>query len=194
MLKTLAGYQLNLRAAAYGLWSGKMDYYSAFDQMFAAIDRGLPQGWAEGAKECGILPDEYSPEERQALDQALRIEKDHVDEFLTWIEEHNQASGSKRDAIYGRLDVWVNRYRDVVNRAKAMACSDQKLRWVLGPTEHCTTCAKLSGRIKRGSYWQSHVMPQSPPNGQLECGGWNCQCTLQPTEDRASSGPLPSLP
>ena len=194
MLKTLAGYQLNLRAAAYGLWSGKMDFDQAFGQIFEAIDRGLPQAWAEGAASCGILPDEYSPEERTALAQAVASEKNHVFALLEWIEQNSQENGGARGTAYSRLDVWINRYRDVVNRAKAMACSDQKLRWVLGPTEHCTTCAKLSGRIKRGSYWQSHVMPQSPPNGQLECGGWNCQCTLQPTEDRASSGPLPSLP
>lgn len=194
MLKTLSGYQLNLRAAAYGLWSGRMDYYAAFDQMFGAIDRGIPQAWAEGAKECGIQPDEYSPEEQQALAQAIASEKNYVDEFLTWIEEHSQANGGKRDAIYSRLDIWVNRYRDIINRAKAMACADQKFMWVLGPTEHCKSCAKLAGRVKRGSFWQEHVMPQNPPNGQLECGGWKCQCGLEPTDAPVSRGPLPSLP
>ena len=194
MLKTLSGYQLNLRAAARGLWSGSVDYYSAFDQLFLAIDRGLPQAWAEGAAQCGIQPDEYSPEERVALQQAINSEKGHVDGLLTWIEQNSRENGGSLSAINGRLDVWINRYRDVVNQAKAMACADQKLRWTLGPTEHCTTCAKLAGRVKRGSYWQAHVMPQNPPNGQLECGGWKCQCTLEPTEDRASPGPLPRLP
>ena len=193
-LKTLAGYQLNLRAAAYGLWSGQMDYYQAFDNMYRAIERGLPQAWAEGAKACGIEPEEYSPEERIALEQAMNSEKGYVDGLLTWIEQNDQEAGGKLASVYGRLDTWINRYRDLTNRAKAMACADMKAEWTLGPTEHCPTCAKLAGKVKRMSYWQAHVMPQQPPNPNLECGGWNCQCVLVETDAPLSRGPLPKVP
>lgn len=195
MLKTLAGYQLNLRAAIYGLWSGKMDFDQAFQQIYAAIDRGLTQGWYEGAKECGITPAELSPEERAALAQAQAIEKSYVFQLLADVEENSQANGGKRAALYQRLDGWVNRYRDMVNRAKLMACADKKLRWDLGPTEHCTSCAKLAGKVKRASYWQQRgIHPQAPPNPLLECEGWHCQCSLTPTDEPATPGPLPSLP
>jgi len=194
VFKTLAGYQLNLRAAAYGLWSGKLDFDAAFGQVFDAIDRGLPQAWAEGAAACGIRPEEYTPDERTALAQAIASEKNHVFGLLDWVEQNSKENGGHRSTAYSRLDIWINRYRDIVNKAKTMACGDQKMRWTLGAAEHCSTCLKLNGKVKRGTYWQSHVMPQNPPNGLLECGGWNCACTLQPTEDRASPGPLPSLP
>lgn len=194
MLKTLAGYQLNLRAAVSGLWAGHLDLDAAFSGVFRAIDRGLPQAWAEGAAECGIKPDEYTPDERTALAQAIANEKNHVFGLLDWVEQNSKENGGKRGTAYSRLDIWINRYRDVVNKAKTSACADMKMRWTLGPTEHCTTCVKLSGKIKRGSYWNSHVLPQNPPNGLLECGGWNCQCTLQPTDAKASPGPLPRLP
>lgn len=194
MSKGLSNYQIGLRAGVYGLWSGKIDFDQAFDMVFVAIDRGLPQGWAEGAAECGIKPEEYTPDERTKLAQAIANEKNHVFGLLDWVEQNSKANGGKRGTAYSRLDIWINRYRDVVNKAKVSACADMKMRWTLGPTEHCTTCMKLSGKVKRGSYWNSHVLPQNPPNGLLECGGWNCQCTLQPTDAKASPGPLPRLP
>lgn len=95
-------------------------------------------------------------------------------------------------AASSRIPMWVNRYNDVVNTAKIMAGGDKKLKWVLGPTEHCSSCMKLAGKVKRGSLWQtSGIRPQSR---SLACGGYNCQCSLQPTTDRASAGRLPSIP
>lgn len=194
MYKTLASYQLNLRASTRGLWSGAFDIDQALDNMFTSIDRGLPQAWQEGASECGVAMDELTPDERTKLAQAIANEKNHVFSFLEWVEANNKENGGTLASVYSRLDVWINRYRDLINQAKTLACGDMKMVWVLGPTEHCSTCAKLAGKVKRGSYWQAHVMPQNPPNSKLECGGWNCQCTLQPTSDRASPGPLPRLP
>lgn len=195
IIKTLAGYQLNLRAAIYGLWAGRIDFDQAFSQIYSAIDRGLTQGWYEGAKQCGIMPAELSPEERQALAIAIASEKNEVFGLLDDVEANSKANGGKRTALYQRLGPWVNRYRDVVNRAKLMACGDRKLKWVLGPTEHCSSCMKLSGKIKRTSTWNRlGVQPQAPPNPLLECGGWNCQCSLVPTNEPGSRGPLPRVP
>jgi hypothetical protein len=95
-------------------------------------------------------------------------------------------------AASSRIPMWVNRYTEVVNTAKTMAGADRKLKWVLGPTEHCSSCLKLAGKVKRGSFWQaSGIQPQS---SSLACGGFNCKCSLQPTTDRASAGRLPSIP
>ena len=95
-------------------------------------------------------------------------------------------------AASSRIPMWTNRYTEVMNTAKVMAGGDRKLKWVLGPTEHCSSCMKLAGKVKRGSMWvASGIQPQSR---SLECGGYNCQCSLQPTTDRASPGRLPSIP
>ena len=71
-------------------------------------------------------------------------------------------------------ELWVNRYRDVRNQAKVLACKDEKFVWRLGATEnHCSTCPRLDGKVKRGSQWEkSGIRPQNPPNTELECGGW----------------------
>ena len=95
-------------------------------------------------------------------------------------------------AASSRIPMWINTYRDVVNTAKLMAGANVKLIWVLGPTDHCSSCLKLAGKVKRKREWLSAgIQPQSRA---LECGGFNCQCSLQPTSERASPGRLPSLP
>ncbi len=96
-------------------------------------------------------------------------------------------------AASSRLPMWINRYRDVVNTAKLMAGEDVKLVWRIGPTkEHCRSCSRLNGKVKRKSQWiASGIRPQSP---QLECHGFNCLCTLNPTSEPASRGPLPRIP
>lgn len=95
-------------------------------------------------------------------------------------------------AASSRLPMWINRYNEVMNTAKLMAGENVKLMWVLGKTEHCSSCLKLAGKVKRKREWlAAGIQPQSR---SLECGGFNCQCSLQPTSARASPGRLPGLP
>jgi hypothetical protein len=95
----------------------------------------------------------------------------------------------------GRLALWKARFDDVRNRAKMILGQDAKLEWIYGDTEHCDTCARLNGVVKRASFWMSHgVLPQAPPNPRLKCGGWKCQCSLEPTDKRLTRGRMPSTP
>ncbi len=204
MAKTGAiNYRRGIRAAARGLWVGAMDYYQAYDSLLTAIEHRIPQAWYEGAAACGVSPSELSPEERQGIQVAKSNEISHIDALLIWVEQNSKAAGGKLGVVGGtggvmsRIDIWVNRYGDIVNRAKVMACGDRKLIWRLGPTKvHCSTCrGKLKGKVKRASYWEKvGVYPSNPPNSNLECDGWNCLCFFELTDAPLSKGPLPSLP
>lgn len=195
-------YRNGIRAAATGLWTKALDFDQFYDAMDVTIRAGIPKAWHEGAKECGIKPADLSPTEKVAIQQAIAGELGHVFEFATWIEEHSKAAGGKlgrvggTGGVMGRVDIWLNRYLDVVNRARVMACGDQPLEWVLGPTKkHCSSCSKLAGKVKRASQWErANVRPQNPPNWALECQGFNCLCSLIVTDKPLSRGPLPKLP
>ncbi len=188
-------YQAALRSPVRGLWTGVLDRGQFRQSMFNTIETGIIDAWNEGAKECGIAPDELSEDELNTRDERIAQERSHVSEFGQAIQEGSRSNGGKLTPLLLRLDLWTNRYRDVNNEAKVMACKDQKLVWILGPTEHCLSCSRLAGRVKRGSFWESAgVRPQSPPNEKLICQGWNCQCVLNPTDARISRGPLPRVP
>lgn len=193
-------YARELRGIARALWNGSMDFDQAFSLFTSTIRLRLQSAWYEGAKACGILPAELSPEELMAMGSVIASEDSRVYQFLDWILQNNKASGGKFAPVQRRANTWALRYDDVVNRAKLQACADQKLEWVfnaLGVTKSpCYTCqVKLNGKVKRASYWRRvGVQPQNPPNAMLECGGWGCLCALVITDKPLSKGPLPNLP
>ncbi len=100
---------------------------------------------------------------------------------------------TKLSTAMSRIPMWTNRYREVQTTAQLMSGENFKQIWILGPTEeHCKSCSKLAGKVKRKSFWlASGIQPRA---SSLSCGGWNCLCELQPTSEPASRGPLPRIP
>jgi hypothetical protein len=143
------------------------------------------------------MPADLSPEEKTALRQAIFHEENYIGRLAIDIEAGSKANGGLLRPLMARGQVWVNRYLDIVNRAKVMACADQKLKFArIRPTKDpCASCAKLEGKVKRASYWKRvDVRPQNPPNPYLDCGGWRCGHGFVVTDAPLSKGPLPRLP
>lgn len=197
--ESAASYARDLRGIARALWNGSMDFDQSFALFQDTVRLGLTRAWYEGAKECGIQPSELSPEELTALRDVLYSENIHIFGFLDYVQLNNKKSGGKFGVLSSRIDTWALRYPDVINRAKLMACADQKLEWMNNAVRvvkvNCSSCLRLNGKVKRASYWQRvDVHPQMPPNPKLECGGWECGCGLVKTDKPLSKGPLPKLP
>lgn len=188
-------YRMDIRAVVRGLWSGVLTYFQAWEQMDLAIRRGLPLAWQDGSEECGIMPSDWTPQERQALESAIARELGYVDGFLTAIEEGSKANGGKLGPLMGRADVWVTRYLDVRNQAMLMSCKDKKLVWRLDclrmSKEHCRDCLRLAGRVHRASVWAQYDI--RPQHRKLACGGWRCACCFEETDAPARPGRPPSL-
>ena len=187
-------YRMAIRNAIRGLWTGAVDREQFGDIMSLAIEQGLAAAFAEGAKDCGIKPGDYTEAEQDAIQEAIVNELTHVSDLADAVQAGSKANGGKIDPLFQRGEMWIIRYKDLVNRGKVMACGDRKYVWTLGDAEHCTTCARLAGQVRRGSFWRDHVLPQNAPNDKLECGGWRCQCSLQGTDDPVTRGRFPRVP
>ena len=162
-----------LKPPAYGLWRGALDMDQFAESMETAVMRGIRQAWYDGLAEVGIKPSEMTIEERNALQVAMFDELSHVYDLAAFIDKNSRANGGKWATVLSRLQLWGNRARDIGNQAKLMAAGDPKLRWELGATEHCPSCEKLAGKVKRQSYWNARgIQPQHPPNPLLICQGW----------------------
>lgn len=184
-------YQRNLRQAVRGLWSGLLTYDQALEALLSTIARGLTQAFYQGAAECGINPDELTDVENNALQGFIIEEQSYAAGILDFADKEISLA-----ELYSRLNRWTTRYLDIQNQGKLYACKDEKLIWELGRVEkHCPSCKKVAGRVKRASFWQRvGVYPQQPPNPNLECKGFYCQCRLTPTSLPITPGPLPFLP
>jgi hypothetical protein len=188
-------YRRAIRGAVRGFWSGVLDYGEFWDMMDTVTTDGLTNAWNEGARECGVLPDEMTQEERVELGRAIAYEKQWISGFAAAIEKNDKASGGQLEPLFQRAKIWIGRWEGVRAKAMAMACKDKKLKWIFGDAQHCVSCEKLNGRVKRASYWnEKGILPRVHNAPYLACGGWLCRCTLVPTDEPMSKGPLPSLP
>lgn len=101
------------------------------------------------------------------------------------------AAGEPVDKLLDRSQLWVNRWNEAYNNSLILITANEggNMVWVYGETEHCETCRQLNGIVARATEWQRiGVRPQNAPNGLLDCGGWNCQCAINPTTQRRTPG------
>lgn len=194
----IADYGRAVRAAVRGVWTGAFTSAAqGSDALFPAIRRYFLLAFNEGMAECGVKPEERTEKERKALVARIKEELSHVPAFMKAVYDGRKGSEKERPlpSFLSRAEMWTNRYTELRDLGKMMACGDRKLKWVLNPAkENCRDCIRLNGKIKRASAWEKAraqgIYPQSPA---LACGGFRCGCTFLPTDEPMSKGPLPKL-
>ena len=186
-----SSFRSGVRSSVRGLWSGVLSQSDFTSAMKSAIKRNLTNAWNEGAVECSIQEDELSEDEVKARDAFIDEQYGYISGFAEAIRESDKISGEKLQPLFDRAEMWINRYPDARNQAKVLTCKNQKLRWILGPTEsHCPDCSKYSNKIYRASAWDS--VGARPQSQSLACHGFRCRCRLEVTTSRASRGQPPA--
>jgi hypothetical protein len=192
--RTADRYRADLMGAARQFWKDG-SRGGLITRMKEITKFGLRDAWDEGGAALGITPENYTEQDLAVRDEIITEEQSHITDLVDYIDALAN-SGQPLSNADTRLDIWARRFGDVKDRAKVVMGKDAKLEWVYDPTkEHCTSCARLNGIVKRASFWQANgVLPKSPPNPMLACGGWQCGCILQPTDKKLTRGRLPKLP
>jgi hypothetical protein len=188
-------YAFALRQNVRAFWAGRRDFDQFLETLNDTIQFHLELAWRAGAAECGIRPDERTPEEAAVLRNFILNQLSFTFNLAEFVEENRKSEGGLLRTSLKRLPPWVNRWNEVKAEAQLVACADLKYVWTLGVAEHCKTCLKLNGRVMRASRWREmDVHPQDTRPGKLDCNGYNCKCRLVRTDKRATPGPLPRLP
>jgi hypothetical protein len=182
-------FRKNLRSVVRALWSNLYSISEFEKGMERVIRVELNRAWAEGAADCGIGVDELSEEEIKVRDEFIDNQFSYIRGYAEAIRENDKISKGRLTDLFTRAELWVNRYGEIKNQAKSMACSDKKLEWRINIhcKEHCSSCRRLNGKVKRGSYWTKTIMPRSR---DLECGGFRCCCDLVQSDKPLSKGRL----
>ena len=195
-VKTAAYYLQVITRLVRTLYHGDIDLLQ-FTQIFGdLVQAQLTKAWADGMQANGLDPTTDMTDELQAqLDKIILDEKVNITDFADEIVQASNLTGEPLAPLLARVDMWANRYDDVVNQATiATAAMKDKLVWVYGDTDHCSECEQLNGIVAYASEWQrAQVAPQQPPNDALTCGGWRCQCHLDPTTDRHTVNALDKI-
>ena len=189
--RSFADYARGIRAAIYGLWSGQIDLFNFVDSMIASLEIGVRRAWYEGAAQCEIKPEELTLDELDAMRFLVNSNVNYVMRLATDIQAADKSKKGKLRPFIQRGQLWINLYNQASNQARQMACGDKKMKWVIGSTikVHCSTCLKLSNRVYRASIWKKYdIRPQDTRPGKLDCKGFKCGCSFQPTDEPATPG------
>lgn len=192
-LKTFEYYLRTIQGMVRDLYRGDISEGEFVDTMASLIEAQLTRAWNEGMRENDLDPvEDMEPEWQEKLNALILSEFDYVDGFAADIVAASEQQ-IPWEGLLARAEVWANRYNDVVTQS-IITTKEQKLLWVFGDTDHCSTCERLNGIVAWASEWEeAGVVPQNPPNDRLECGGWRCQCTLIPTANRRTRGALQAI-
>lgn len=196
--KSISQYERQLWSACLSFFRGESNAFEFIDDFMAAVDNQLTRAWNEGARNAGVDPKEFEGGDTLELERIIQSEEEHILNLAGDIEDailQDIGIEKFRSQFKSRIDLWVNRYNETVNAAVLWFGGRQKLKWVMGATEeHCETCSRLNGIVAYATEWeQSGIKPQNPPNDILECGGWRCDCSLEPTDDRKTANALETL-
>jgi hypothetical protein len=140
-----------------------------------AFSDTFDSGWLDGGGELPIDDD--------ALDW---IEARITEEFGHIESLFEDAKQLRRDKDFdffqwatARADGYTRTLSAIYTQAMAMVKDNVMVTWHLGATEkHCKTCAKLDGQRHKIKWFISRNYIPRQPGADLECGGYNCDCSL----------------
>lgn len=152
--------------------------------MRAHLRRLGQQAYQDGLEEGGVNPEDMDDRDRAALQEWLSIQSPFVTNFANRVFS-NELSEAQ---IAAHAEMWGNKsLRDAFQLGQASAQWNQVFEWVLGPTgESCSDCLRLSGQRHRMRDWRKKGW--LPGAEKLECSGYNCLCSLEPTPGERSRG------
>lgn len=197
-LKTVAFFRRVMRRATRDFYNGSIDAFGFIGRMADLISDQFRRAWNQGARDVGYPLEKITDSDRIPLQAAIDEQADFLLDFAEAVEEAT-LTDAPIAPLLARVDLWANRYEQVANDSRLyfskLQGDQQRFVWRLGATEeHCTTCATLDGIVATAAEWAaSGYHPQHAPNSMLECGGWRCDCRLEPTTADSTRGGIPKI-
>lgn len=145
-----------------------------------AVKDGIENAYIEGMIEGGLTPDDVTADDAQMIDELNLTQQDFVTDFVKAIRQAQGDKAAQRDILDNRIPLWTASIEAAGMQGLASAKKNEMVTWHLGATEeHCKTCNQLNGQSHRRSWFASRNYFPQTPGASLECGGFNCQCTLE---------------
>jgi len=189
--KTFDYMQRAIIGLVRGVYSGLVggDF---IDTMANLISGQLTQAYQQALEDEGYTDFALPEYLADSLEKMILNQYDFVDQYYRDIIDA-RIDGTSIDPLLMRADMWANRWNEAYNEAVRLLTLEAggNLVWRYGEDEHCETCRGLNGIVASAREWEeAGVRPQNAPNPLIDCGGWQCQCSLEPTDARRSPNAL----
>lgn len=166
----------DVAAAISDAASGEISKAAFAIRMRAALSKYGKAAYLDGLEDGGVEATALEGADSDTYASILAAQSAYVTDARAGITDF----GGDAEA---RAQMWGNKSLQLFYDAGLMSSDKNGMyEWVYGDTEHCADCRRLNGQKHRLKEWSDHVMPKS---SDLECHGYNCQCTLKKTTGRA---------
>lgn len=179
-----------------GIYKGTLNSVSGILAINTVINTHFKQAWEGGMAKFGLSLEDMTPEENVRLQHEIGVQAQYIGNYVYDIRQAAD-NGKPLSSVLYRVALWENAYYSIYNIAASMAAADQPAYWKLGQTEdHCGTCLHYSQQgVHRMSIWRKYLvpvghMPRQIDGGNKECGGWRCDCDLEPTDEKIKPGKI----
>lgn len=167
----------------YEAFNGSMSGADFSRSLRALLRSVADEAYSEGMREGGVKdPDEVlDDKDEQTIKGWLATQLEHVRDFADAANDVRGADDkeSARRAVLDRVDLWAQSLQVLGNLGFASAKRNMMVAWRYGDTEHCDTCNGLNGKRRRLKWFvENGYIPREPGSETLDCGGYNCQCSL----------------
>lgn len=143
------------------------------------VKQSVEDAYIEGLKEGGVSADEISADDGMMIIELNQQQQDYVTDFVRAVRAAKGDRAAQRDLLDNRIDLWTRSVEAAGAAGLASAKANEMVTWKLGSTEeHCKTCNRLNGQRHRRQWFASRNYFPRTPGADLECGGFNCRCTL----------------
>lgn len=184
----VADYEVELTTAVVGYFNGEASL-SRVRKVFSSAPRDYARDvYVEGMSEGGLSSDDLDEDDERHIDEWIETQLDHVEGLVDYVSTVKGKDvvdvAAKQRAILDRVSLWVKELRDLGGRGRLRAKDGELAVWELGDTEiHCPDCLANS-RLKphRVKWWRD--ADRLPRSKDLDCGGYNCDCTLRNPKTR----------
>lgn len=192
-MKTRAFYQRTLNRAVLRFYRDEISAFDFVETMIRLVDDQFRRAWNEGARDVGYDPEDMTQDDLYVLLERQEQEKDYILNFAGGIENARINEQSIKP-FQNRATMWANRYDEIRDYARSYFGGLTRLVWVMGQTEHCDSCQALSGTVATAQQWdEARSLGIYPKSKRLQCGGYNCQCSLQVTSAPLTPGDIPVI-
>lgn len=142
-----------------------------------AVVEAVPAAFYRGYQDAG--GEDTEPDDEDWLTARQDAERGYLPGVFDWLAEQRDAETITEDAVRARVDNWASSLASIYVEGQLRGSKNKMLTWSLGSTEkHCATCASLNGQRHSAKWYVRRNYIPRKPQADMDCGGWNCDCSL----------------
>ena len=183
--KTVEYMENAIEGLVNGVYNGNIGG-QFIDTMANIISGQLTQAYRQAWEDEGMT-DYFAPDYlSESLEAMILNQYDYVDQFYRDIVDA-RVDGTSVSPLLARAKLWANQWNAAYNEAVRLITlqGGGNLVWEEGDTmDKCGVCVGLDGLVMSAREWE--LLGMKPQSESLPCHGFNCHCSLTPTDKRRS--------